>query len=99
MKKSCPVMIDKERHLRYGLVAIDMIEEELDKAISQLDLANLRTKEAAVVIWAGLYHEDKELSPKQILELIDDSEADYTKIMEVVGEAISEAFDVKDEKK
>lgn len=99
MKKAFPVMIDKQRNLRYGLVAIDMIEEELDKAITQLDLANLRTKEQAVVIWAGLYHEDKELSPRQILELIDEHNADYTKIMEVVGEAISAAFDVKEEKK
>ena len=99
MKKSFPVMIDKQRHLRYGLVAISMIEDELDKAITQLDLANLRTREQAVVIWAGLYHEDKELSPMQILEMIDEHEASYAEIMAVVGEAIGEAFDVNDEKK
>ena len=99
MKKAFPVVIDKPRSLRYGLVALEMAEEALDKSISEIDLNKIRLKEVAVLVWAGLQHEDDTLSPKDILKLFDDHDADYVKILEVVSEAISDAFDLKEEKK
>lgn len=95
MKKSFKVTIDKERHLRYGFVALSMIEDELDKPISKIDFENVRIKEIAALAWAGLYHEDNTLTPQSVLELIDESDTDYTKLMTTIGEAISGAFEAE----
>jgi len=99
MKKSYPVTIDKQRSLRYGFVAIDMIEEALDKPISLIDFQNIKIKEVAVLVWAGLSHEDSTLTPKKILELFDEHDVDYIKVMQIVSEAIVGAFGFQNEKK
>ena len=99
MKKSYPVMIDKQRSLRYGFVAIDMIEETLDKPIGAIDLRNIRMKEVAVLTWAGLHHEDDTLTPKKILEMFDEYDVDFVEIMSIVGDALAESFGAEEEKK
>lgn len=99
MKKSYPVTIDKPRSLRYGFVALNMIEEALDKPVTSIRLDAIRIKEVAVLTWGGLYHEDKTLTPDRILELFDEHDIDYTQIMLVVGQALAESFGVEEDEK
>ena len=68
-----PINLDKTRNLRYGMKAISLIEESLGKPAAKLDMENMTMKDAAVIIWAGLVHEDKELTPDKIMDLIDDN--------------------------
>jgi len=82
-----PIKLDKVRNLRYGMVALDLIEQSLGMSIQSLDLDNLTMRQLGTVIWAGLYHEDKNLTVEKVMELVDE----YSNIVEVV-EIMSQAF-------
>ena len=49
------------RNFRYGMKAVSLIEKKLGKPISKVDMENLTMADAAVMIWAGLIHEDPDL--------------------------------------
>lgn len=70
-----PIKLDKVRNLRYGMRAIDRIEKKLKKKIGDIDgatIGNLSMEEYATFIWAGLVHEDKDLTPNKVMDLIDE---------------------------
>ncbi|MCF0149148.1 MAG: hypothetical protein HUJ77_12225 [Clostridium sp.] len=79
-----PIELDKTRNFRYGMKAIAYIEDKLNISISKIDLTDLTMKDTAIIICAGLIHEDKELTPDKVMDLIDDKDNlfDVIKAME-----------------
>lgn len=90
-KNYTPIQLDKVRNLRYGMRALDMVEGQLGKALSEVDMSKLTTRQLAVFIWAGLAHEDHDLSPDKVMDLIDEY-SDIKVVSEALGKAIQESF-------
>ncbi len=86
-----PVKLDKMRNFRYGMKAISLIEKKLGKPIGKIDLENLTMEDAAVMIWAGLVHEDKDLTPEKVMDLVDEY-SDVQTVLTAMGEAFQGAF-------
>ncbi len=91
MKKGVTIELDKPRTLRYGINALAKIEESIGRPIMGLDLENLGIRELLVIVYAGLYHEDKALTIETVGDLIDEY-SDLNTIAEKLGEALTEAF-------
>ena len=91
------IELDKVRNLRYGLMAMSIIEEKFDKAMSLIDFSKLKIKELATIVYAGLIHEDKELTVEKVLELLDQY-SDIKKINEAMLKAISAGFGLEEKK-
>ncbi len=86
-----PIKLDKVRNFRYGMKAISLIEKQLKKPISKIDLENLTMEDAAVMIWAGLVHEDKDLTVDKVMDLVDEY-SDITTVLQAMNEAFQSAF-------
>ncbi len=87
MKKSVTLELDKARNLRYGINALVKVEELTGKSITKLDLDNISMSDLRTIVYAGLCHEDKDITPEKVGELIDE----YSSV-EVVAEKMGEAF-------
>ena len=83
-----PIELDKTRNFRYGMRAISNIEKKFKKPMGQIDMNNMTMEDAATIIWAGLVHEDSNLTPTKVMDLIDD----YSDIGTVMG-AMNNAFE------
>lgn len=99
MKASVLINLDKPRTLRFNMTALSLIEDTYNKPISDIfknDLAKEFTiRKLATFLWAGLRHEDKELTAEKIIEFFDDAENPAEKMKEaseVLGKAMTEAF-------
>lgn len=94
-KKFIPLELDKTRNLRYGMVALTKIEKKIGKPFAKIDFENEMTySEIATILWAGLSHEDPELTPEKVAELIDEH-SDIQTAITAMGEAMQEAFGTK----
>lgn len=85
------IKLDKTRNLKYGMRALDRVEKKLKRKISQIDMNDLSMEEIATFIWAGLVHEDKELTVEKVMDLVDE----YSNLNEVslkLDEAVNLAF-------
>ena len=71
MKKGITYELDRPRTLRYGMNALAKIEDITGKSLMSLDLASVSIKDLLAIVYAGLYHEDKELTLEQVGDLID----------------------------
>ena len=91
MKKTVTIELDKARNLRYGMNALVKVEELIGKPITKLDLENISMKDLRSILYAGLYHEDKDLTSESVGNLIDEY-SDITAIAEKLGEAFNIAF-------
>jgi len=97
-KQSVILELDRPRSLRFGLNALVRIEEMIGKPISRLDLDNISVKDMRTIIYAGLFYDDKNLTPEKVGELIDDF-SDINTVAEKLSEAMTEAFGRKNGKK
>lgn len=94
-----PIKLDKIRNLKYGMRAIDLIEKKFKKPIMKIEGMTdgaLSMDQYATLIWAGLYHEDENLTPEKVMNLIDE----HSSIREVSKEmwkALNEMFAVDEE--
>lgn len=86
-----PIQLDKVRNFRYGMKAISLIEKKFKKPISKIDMENLTMEEAAIMIWAGLQHEDRDLTPDKVMDLVDEH-SNLQTVIETMGEAFQGAF-------
>ena len=86
-----PIQLDKMRNFRYGMKAISLIEKKFGKSVSKIDMENLTMEDAAVMIWAGLVHEDKDLTPEKVMDLVDEY-SDVQTVLTAMGEAFQGAF-------
>lgn len=88
-----PVQLDKVRNFKYGMRALNLIEKKMKKPVAQIDMENLTMEDTATLIWAGLQHEDKDLTVEKVMDLVDD----YSNIQAVMGdmtEALYSAFGI-----
>lgn len=86
-----PIKLDKTRNLRYGMKAISLVEKQLGQPIAKVDMDNLTMEASATLVWAGLVHEDPELTTDKVMDLIDDYSS-IQEVMPVVGKALADAF-------
>jgi hypothetical protein len=85
------IKLEKTRNFRYGMKAINKIEKALKTNVAKLDFDNLTMEDTATIIWAGLVHEDTELTPEKVMELIDEH-SDIKTALAAMGEAFQNAF-------
>lgn len=81
------IKLDKLRRLRYTMNALAEIENKLGMPVSELDSAKLGVKEVRTILWAGLIHEDKDLTEEQVGDMVDLDN------FEEVQKKIAEAFE------
>lgn len=91
-----PIKLDKERLFKYGMKAISTLEKKFKKPVSKIDMDNMTMEETATLMWAGLVHEDRSLTPDKVMDLVDDY-SDMRTALEITGEAFKGAFGVEDE--
>ena len=87
------IKLDKMRNLRYGMKAISLVEKKFKKPINKIDMDSLTMEEAAVLIWAGLTHEDKNITPDKVMDLVDDY-SNVPEVMRLMTEAMNESFGI-----
>lgn len=92
-----PIQLDKVRNFRYGMKAISLIEKKLKKPISKIDFDNLTMEDMATIIWAGLVHEDNNLTPSKIMDLVDEY-SDIQTVTETMAQAFQYSFGGTEEK-
>lgn len=96
-----PIELDKTRNLKFGMRAIDLVEKKFGKpimAIEGIQDGVLSMEEYATLIWAGLAHEDKELTPDKVMDLIDEHSS-LMKVTQDLWKALNEVFAVEEDKK
>jgi hypothetical protein len=94
-----PIKLDKIRNLKYGMRAIDLIEKKFGKPIMKIEgieNGTLTMEEYATLIWAGLAHEDKELTPDKVMDLIDEYSS-ITAVTKELWKSLNEVFAVEEE--
>mgnify|MGYP001260785912 CR=1 FL=1 len=94
-----PIELDKVRNLKYGMRAIDLIEKKFGCPIMAKEgmiTGVLTMEEYATVIWAGLVHEDKDLTPDKVMDLIDEHSS-LTKVTQDMWEAFNAAYETEKE--
>lgn len=92
LNPAVPIMLDRERHLKFGLRALRAIEEKTGKsALGGVfwEGKNPSTDDFTTLIWAGLLHEDKTLTIDQVIDLVDE----HSSIPELLA-ALSKAYKV-----
>ena len=94
-----PIELDRERTFKYDMIAIDRIEKKFGKSVMQIEgLSNgtLSMKDYATIIHAGLLHEDKNLTPEQVMKLISEHST-IGKVTKVMWKAFNAQFATGDE--
>jgi hypothetical protein len=86
-KNTVAIMLDKERHLYFDVNSLVALEEA-GVEFSELD-GKIKTSALRKIIWAGLLHEDKELTLEQVGAMIP-----FQRIKEC-GEAVGKALAVE----
>jgi hypothetical protein len=69
---SIPVQMDRTREFKIGMKAFMAIEKTLGKSVGELNLKKLTHEEAMIIIWAGILHDDKELTIEKVTDLVDE---------------------------
>jgi len=86
------VKLDRVRTLRLGWRALEKLQEEHGISVEDLG-AQLQTgqfKTIRLIIWAGLIHEDPDLTFDQTADLMD--QADFTELVTAASELITSRF-------
>lgn len=85
------IQLDKPRNIKFGMKAIKTIEAKHKKPISNIDMNNFTMEDTAYFIWAGLQHEDKDLTPNMVMDLIDEH-LTIKEMYDAVTAAMEQAF-------
>lgn len=80
------IKLDKKRKLQYDLNALAEIEDKLGVNIYEMHTIKVGMKNIRTILWAGLIHEDEELTEEQVGSFVN-----ITNIAEVQAK-VSEAF-------
>jgi hypothetical protein len=86
-----PIQLDKTRNLRYGMKAVSLIEKKMDTSIGKVDFSNITMEQIAIILWAGLVHEDDNLTPDIIMDLVDEYSS-VPKVTDIMNQALTDAF-------
>jgi hypothetical protein len=100
---SIPVTMDKPRNLRFGIEAMVAIEERYNKSfleIAQECLGkNPKITTLRDMLWAGLKHEDPNLTPEKVSSIMDETPS-IPDVLVAIDKAITAALsEKKDDKK
>lgn len=88
------VELDKPRRLRYDLNALAELEDRLGVPLDQIADVRLTIKNFRIMIWAGLIHEDPELTEEQVGAMVDGS--NFVEVQQKVAEALALSFGTAD---
>jgi len=94
-----PIELDKTRNFKYGMRAIDLIEKKYGKPIMEIDGINngmLTMEDYATLIWAGLSHEDKELTIEKVMDLVDEHSS-IAEVSKIMWNALNDVFKVEED--
>ena len=80
------VQLDKERNLKFTLNSLVYAEENGVDIQSMGKGGNVKLKDLRTLLFAGLMHEDKELTPEMVGDFIDVQE------LAPISEALTKAF-------
>lgn len=83
------VELDKVRNLRFTLNSLAEIEDKLGVPISKLAEVELGVKSVRIMLWAGLIHEDPELTEREVGNMVDFDNIEY--VQNKVAEAFASA--------
>ena len=70
-KNEVKITLDKERTLRFTLNSLAELEDAFGVSLSQLGEVELGIKAVRTMLWAGLIHEDEELTERQVGNMVD----------------------------
>jgi hypothetical protein len=87
MKPSVLIELDKPRNIRLTTNALVMAEELIGKPLPEMG-QSMGIREVRIILWAGLLHEDRSLSPDDVGELMDYQDMEY------VGEKVGKALQI-----
>lgn len=79
-----PITLDKERTLRYDMRALDQIERRLNTNIASINFRGLKINEIATILWAGLSHEDKDLTIEGLFDIMCEKNIRYMDILDLL---------------
>jgi hypothetical protein len=89
--KAIPIELDKQRRLRYDLTALADIEERLGvDSITEFFEQPLKFSTIRTILWAGLIHEDENLTEREVGRWIDGD--NYKAMYEITTQALMSAF-------
>lgn len=94
-----PIELDKTRNFKFGMRAIDLIEKKYGKPIMEIDGLNngmLTMEDYATLIWAGLSHEDKELTIEKVMDLVDEHSS-IAEVSKIMWNALNDVFKVEED--
>lgn len=80
------IVLDKPRKLRFTTNAIAELEDVLGQPITKLDEESLGVKTLRALLWAGLLHENRDLTIEEAGDLMDHANLEdiATKVMEAL---------------
>ena len=88
-KSGVKVKLDRVRTLRYTNRAVEALEDELGlsllEALGRVGAGSVKTINR--LVWAGLLHADPDLTPDEVIDMVDLSR------IEEVGDAVAEAVE------
>lgn len=86
--------LDKARNLKFNMKALALIEKKLNIKIGQIEQSGIGINEIAVILWAGLQHEDASLTIEKVMDLVDEHSS-LDEAAEKIGKAFDESFGKK----
>ena len=87
------IELDKTRQIRFTLNALAELEDKLGMSLTELEGLNMGVKQIRTFLWAGLIHEEPELTEAAVGNMVDFENIGY------VNEKINEAFQRATERK
>jgi hypothetical protein len=81
------VDLDKKRKLKYDLNSLAEIEDKLGVTIAKLGEVEMGAKQIRVFLWAGLIHEDENITEREVGGLVNFENMEY--INDKIGEAFA----------
>ena len=88
-KRIVAVELDKARNLRFTLNSLAEIEDRLGVPLSKMSEVELGIKSVRTMLWAGLIHEDPDLTETEVGNMVDFDNIEYvqTKVTEAFAAA------------
>lgn len=97
LDKSIPIQLDKKRHLKFDLNAFVELEEKfgsIGAAFEALEKGSI--KGVRTLLWAGLVHEDPELTERDVGALV--TVEKLSEVTAMITQAVNAALPEADEK-
>jgi hypothetical protein len=87
-KRTVTVKLDKQRKLKYTFNALCELEDALGRPLLEIR-NNFRVKDLRALVWAGLLHENPDLTLEEAGRLLDEAPS-----LEDVGDAVMMAVEM-----